>query len=80
MREYGLKPIPGLRSDTIRSAIPSTAILLPAHFFFPYCRRMQLLPTHLSISLTQVRSFSRSHYWFLESDCSGRSRMNSDVI
>ena len=42
------------------------------HFFFPYCRQMQLRPTHLSISLTQVRSFSRSHYWFLESDCSGK--------
>ena len=57
--------------QTIRSAIPSTAILLPAAFFLSVLPPDATSPTHLSISLTQVRSFSRSHYWSLESDCSG---------
>jgi hypothetical protein len=56
--------------QTLRSAIPSTAILLPAAFFLSVLPPDAKAPTSSFISLTPGRSFSRWHCSSSASDCS----------
>jgi hypothetical protein len=44
--------------QAIRFAILPLQFCFPPHSFFPYCRRMQLLPIHLFISHTDGEATS----------------------